>query len=240
MRAMILAAGFGSRLHELTRDYPKPLIQVQRHYLIEYALFLIKKAGIIDVMINTHYHADKIRDALQDGRKYGLHISYSHEEMILGTGGGVKRAETFFGHEPFVLINSDIICDIELTKVIDYHFKQNAAATMVVRDDTAMPNFDEIKLTQDYRIRAVGSQIRTAKSATFLNRMFTGIHVLDPIVFSYLKPEFSSIISDFYRIAIGDDLNIMGYDFSGFWMDAGSKESLDLARNHPLLPKMEF
>lgn len=237
---MILAAGFGSRLHELTRDLPKPLIQIQHHYLIEYALFLIKKAGIVDVMINTHYHAGTIRDALQDGRKYGLHISYSHEEMILGTGGGVKHAENFFGHEPFVLINSDIICNIDLKKVIAYHFEQNAAATMVVRDDTAMPNFDEIKLTQEYRICAVSSKPKTEESVTFLNRMFTGIHILDPIVFSYLKPEFSSIISDFYQIAIKDNLNIMGYDYDGFWMDAGSKENLDFVRNSGLLPKIQF
>lgn len=236
---MILAAGFGSRLHELTRDLPKPLIPIHHHYLIEYALFLIKKAGIIDVMINTHYHADKIRGALQDGHKHGLRISYSHEETILGTGGGVKRAENFFGHEPFVLINSDIICDIDLKKVIAYHFEQKAAATMVVRDDTTLPNFDEIKLSQDYTIRAVGIKPKTDESVP-LNRMFTGIHVLDPIVFSYLKPEFSSIISDFYRIAIKDNLKIMGYDFDGFWIDVGSKENLDLVRNSRRLPKIQF
>ena len=240
MRAMILAAGFGSRLGNLTLDQPKPLIRISRHSLIEYSLFLIKKAGIHEVIVNTHYHADKIRTSLQDGRKYGLHITYSHEESILGTGGGLKNAEGFFNGDSFILINSDIICDIDLRDVIDYHKLHKSAATMVVREDNTLPNFNEIKMTDAYRIFSIDSKSADIAQVPYLCRMFTGIHVMEPLVFSYLKPQFSSIISDFYCPALKDNLKIMGYDFSGFWMDAGSADRLHAARNNKQLPVIRF
>lgn len=237
---MILAAGFGTRLQELTLGQPKPLIKIKNHYLIDYALYLIRKAGIRDVIINTHYHADKIQNTHRNGSKYGLHISYSHEQTILGTGGGLKNAESFFNDQPFVLINSDIICDIDVRKVINFHRHHKASATMVLRKDNTLPNFDEIKLTRDHKILSINHIPEVPSTTQTENRMFTGIHVLEPIVFSYLKPAFSSIISDFYQIALNDKLRIMGYDFGGFWMDAGSKENLDKARQEAHLPSIDF
>ena len=111
MKAMILAAGLGTRRGELTATIPKPLIKIQQHYLIEFPLTLLKKAGIREVIINTHYLAGQMEQTLGDGSKYGLHIIYSREETILGTGGGVKKAEELIGSEAFVLINADILCD---------------------------------------------------------------------------------------------------------------------------------
>lgn len=237
---MILAAGFGTRLNELTRDLPKPLIRIRGHYLIEYALYSLKRAGIKDVIINTHYHASKISDAIRDGKLYGLNVSYSHEEVILGTGGGLKNAEHFFDDQPFVLINSDIICDIELKHVIEDHRNKNADATMVVRKDPTLPNYNEIILNADQRIVAVNRRPALSDEKTLTERMFTGIHVLSPIVFTYLRPEFSSIISEFYQKGIADGLNINGFDFRGFWMDAGTKENIQLAEQDPLIPIINF
>lgn len=237
---MILAAGFGSRLKDLTHDLPKPLIPVHEHSLIDYPLFVLKEAGISEVIINTHYHADKIQTALQDGRQYGLKISYSHEETLLGTGGGLKQAEFFFQNEPLVLINCDIICDIDLKQVIEYHHRRNATATMVVREDVSLVNFDEIKLTTDLRIMFINRKPVIAPPYPLINRMFTGIHILDPIVFSYLKTGHSSIITDFYHPAIRNGLPVIGYDYKGFWLDAGSKEALLKARTTPDLPQIRF
>lgn len=237
---MILAAGFGTRLQEFTRDLPKPLVKIRGHYLIEYPLYALKRAGITDIIINVHHLGHKIRDILQDGRSYGLNISFSHEETILGTGGGVKNAEFFFSDESFLLINSDIICDIDLASVMNAHLKKHAHATMVVREDRSLPNFNKICLNDDHRVLAVNQVPRALQNKAVTERMFTGIHVLSPIVFSYLKPEFSSIISDFYQKGIADGLNIVGFDFNGFWLDAGTIKNIEFARTCPNLPKIEF
>lgn len=240
MRAMILAAGFGTRLQDLTLDLPKPLITIHGHYLIEYALYLLKSAGITEIIINTHYHADKIRTAIQNGGSYGLSISYSHEESILGTGGGLKNAEYFFGDEPFVLINSDIICDVDLRLVIGDHLKNHADATMVVREDRSLPNYNEILLNEDRKILSVSQIPFVQTPKPVIERMFTGIHILSPIVFTYLEPSFSSIISDFYQKAIADGLKIYGYDFSGFWVDAGTKKEVESVNKSRKLPVIHF
>ncbi len=237
---MILAAGFGTRLQELTHNLPKPLIKIRGHYLIEYVLYTLKQAGITDIVINTHYHSDKMKTALLCGEAYGLTLSYSHEEFILGTGGGLKNAEGFFTDEPFILINSDIICDIDLKHVIEEHEKKRAHATMVVREDRSLPNYNEITLNTNFRIIAVNNIPAISDKRPVIERMFTGIHVLSPVVFKYLKPGFSSIISDFYQKGIADGLNIYGFDFNGFWLDSGTKEAVESANQHLTLPAIEF
>ncbi len=239
MRAMVLAAGFGTRLHPLTFNYPKSLIRIHQHYLIDYALAALKRAGIKEVIINIHHCAEQVQSAVGDGSAYGMALSYSFEETILGTGGAIKNAESFLNTDPFVVINSDIICDIDLRSVIEEHKGREAHATMVVRKDPALPNHDEIKMDRSYRVVSINQEYRDISQADHLGRMFTGIHVLSPVVFSYLSLKFSSIITDFYQKAIADRLNIYGYEYDEFWMDLGTPESLELAQKSGL-PEIRF
>ncbi len=229
---MILAAGFGSRLQDLTKDSPKPLLQIHGHYLIEYPLKILRDFGCKEVIINTHYHAEKMHKALGRGERYGLSITYSFEPAILGTGGGIKKAEKFLGDETFVVINSDIVCAIDLESVLRFHRKNKADATMVVREDSAAPNHDEIKLTDDFRINSIHNLPPGGFPARF-SRMFAGIHIIEPVVFGYLQERFSSIITDFYQPAIAHDRNIFGFDFKGYWKDIGNKEVFESVRLAP-------
>ena len=117
MRAMILAAGLGKRMGQLTQHIPKPLLTVGNHYLIEYPLIALKKAGISDVIINVHYHAEKIKEALGTGERYGMHLFYSEESTLLETGGGIFHVLPFFEKKPFIVVSSDIISDYEIAKL---------------------------------------------------------------------------------------------------------------------------
>lgn len=224
MKAMVLAAGYGTRLKEITTVLPKPLIEVHHRPLIHYPLSVLKKAGIRDVIINVHHHSKKIMDALGDGHLLGMRIRYSEEVSILGTGGGIKHAETLLGGETFIVINGDIVCDIDLSEVIRYHDAKKADATMVVRNDPSISNFDEIKLNHDFNVVSINNI--PAPLETYIPRMFTGIHILKPVVFQYLNDEFSSVITSFYQPALLDHRLIAAYDFNGFWRDVGTKENL--------------
>jgi len=113
MKAMVLAAGFGTRLRPLTDHIPKPLLPVGGRPMIEYTLLLLKKYGITEIIINLHHCGDQIIKTLGDGTQLGLSISYSDEQgEPLGTGGGLKKAEAFFEGAPFLVINGDIVIDI--------------------------------------------------------------------------------------------------------------------------------
>ncbi|MBX7151380.1 nucleotidyltransferase family protein [bacterium] len=232
MKAMLLAAGYGTRLQEITATLPKPLIEVHGRPLIYYPLSVLKKAGIRDVIINVHHHGDKIKNVLGDGRSLDMIIHYSEEKTILGTGGGIKNAEALLGDEIFVVINSDIVCDINLADVIHYHMKCKSDATMVVRHDPQVPNFDEIKLNNDFNVVSINDVPTPPK--IYIARMFTGIHILSPVAFQYLKHEFSSVITTFYQPALHEQRYIAAYDFNGFWCDVGTKESLQRINSEDL------
>jgi len=218
LKAMILAAGFGKRLGTKTRQAPKPMVQVGGQPLILNAIQLIQAAGIREVVVNLHYLGEKIEAFLGNGSRFGLNVQYSREPKILGTGGGVKKAQKLLGDDSFVLINSDIICKPDLKRVMAMHKASRAWATMVVRKDPKVSAYGLIGLNQKGRV----TRILDIGEGFTRARMFTGIHVLSPKVFDFLKPRFSSIISDFYQKALVQRKNISGYDFTGFWSDAGT------------------
>ncbi|HLB02569.1 MAG TPA: nucleotidyltransferase family protein, partial [Nitrospiria bacterium] len=153
MKAMILAAGLGTRLRPLTNNLPKPLLPLADRPLIHYNLLLLKKYGITEVIINLHYHADKMKKVLGDGSDLGVRISYSEEPEILGTGGGVKKASRFFANRSFLLMNGDILVDVNLDKVVEYHLKKKATATMVLRQDPEVEQWGVIETDVQGRIR---------------------------------------------------------------------------------------
>ena len=114
-KAMILSAGLGTRLLPVTGKLPKPLVPVLNIANILFGISLLKKAGIRDVIINTHHLPDTLENFFKKNHSWGIHISFSREEILMGTGGGVKKAEPFFQGQPFVLLNCDFITNIDLT-----------------------------------------------------------------------------------------------------------------------------
>jgi|SRR3989338_6989493 len=237
MRAMILAAGLGTRLRPITYQIPKPLVPIFQVPLIRYVLEVLKTAHIQDVMVNLHYLPKPLKQYLNTQKDFN--ISYSFEPEILGTGGGILKVKNFFKNEPFIVINSDIIMRLDLKKVLKFHVQHKSLATMVTRP---------LKPTETYEslgIHPKTGRIIQFKSKTIkpplLKAMFTGIHIFEPEIFNYFpkNKKFFCINNDVYAHLIKKKMNVFGYIHQGPWYDIGSLD-LYLKYNQDLKLKRSF
>src|SRR2546430_10829096 len=135
MKAMILAAGLGTRLRPLSTSVPKPLLPVAGRPLILWNLLLLPRYGITEVIINLHHLGDLIEKELGDGSRFGMRLAYSRESVILGTGGGIKQGGGFFGGAPFMVLNGDTLLELELGEGVGFPTKRGALGTLWVRED---------------------------------------------------------------------------------------------------------
>ena len=135
MKAMVLAAGQGTRLRPLTDHTPKALIPVAGRPMIEYSLLLLRHYGIRDIIINLHHLGDQIESYLGTGKQWGLEITYSKELELLDTGGGLLKAKPFLQEGTFIVINTDVLIDLSLSDLLAFHEKNRAVATLVLRPD---------------------------------------------------------------------------------------------------------
>ncbi|MBI3812359.1 MAG: NDP-sugar synthase [Nitrospirae bacterium] len=223
MKAMILAAGLGTRLRPLTDNLPKPLLPLEGRPLIEYTLLLLRKYGITDVIINLHYQGEKIMQALGDGSRWGMKIRYSEEPRILGTAGGIKKVEPLLFGESFLVINSDILVEIHLDRLIELHQREKAAATLVLREDPEVDRWGAVGVDPHNRIRQfLGKPDWTGEPLS--KRMFAGIHVMDPRVLAYIPGQGFSTIVDVYIEMIRKGERLVGQTVKDYWVDIGTPE----------------
>lgn len=216
MRAMVLAAGFGSRLRPLTDRVPKPLLAIGGHPMIAYPLAVLRAAGVREVLVNVHHHRDQIRAALGDGAAYGLSIAYSEEDPILDTGGAIKKAEPFLNRETFVVMNADILADLDVADVVAWHRRQRALATMVLRPDPLAARYGLIEIDSGGRVRRILGRPACGR-ADLTPLMFAGVHVFEPDVFSYMEPGVFGIVRLTYPRLLAAGCPVSGYTFGGYW-----------------------
>lgn len=225
---MILAAGLGTRLRPLTDRLPKPLLPIAGRPLIHYTLSWLASAGIRRVMINLHYQGGRIREALGDGSRFGLDVSYSDEPEILGTGGGLKRVERFFADGPFLVVNADVLTTLDPRALITAHEARRSLATLAVREDPDVTSYGAIGLDSDGRIRRFLGR-GTWTGSTLQDVMFTGIHVVDPRVFDEIPAGVFSPITDAYIGLVERGEPLFGYRTDAFWIDIGTPDRYALA-----------
>ena len=144
MRAMLFAAGLGTRLRPLTDSLPKCLVPVNGRPMIDYPLLLLRHYGIHEIVVNVHHFADRVEAYLGDGSGFGVEIAYSREETLLDTGGGLLGARRFLDDGTFVVVNSDVLIDLRLDAVLRFHRERQAAATLVLRKDPAADAYGSI------------------------------------------------------------------------------------------------
>lgn len=230
MKAMVLAAGLGTRLRPLTDKTPKALLLVDDRPLIEYSLKLLQKHGIREVVINLHHLGDLIQRELGDGSRFGLRIHYSWEPKILGTGGGVKKASRFFEGESFLVLNSDVLIDVDLRALHRHHKKKKALATMVVRERAADSNFTPVWVGRADRILGFGAE--PPRKTGLRPLMYTGVQYLDPKFLDFLpRDREACLIRQGYQPAIDAGQKISGYLYGGYWNDLGTLERLRQAED---------
>lgn len=210
---MILAAGLGTRLRPLTYKTPKPLLPVKGRPLIDYNLELLLAAGIKEVVINLHHLGPQIRRHVGNGRRYGLKVRYSNELKILGTGGGIKKAERFLKGGAFVVINADVLIKADLKKIIAYHFKKGGAATMLVRRLKRGEEYARLDISTNGRLKGFGRG----------SHMFTGVQIFEPAIFKFLKKP-SCLIDAGYKGMLKAGLPVYTCLHKGYWNDIGTPQ----------------
>ena len=223
MKAMILAAGLGTRLRPLTNTIPKPLLPIAGTPLIVWNLLLLKRHGFHDVVINLHHLGPMIEQALGNGSKYGLRIYYSHEQVILGTGGGIKQAEPHFSGDSVLVLNGDTLVELDLEALCAFHRRHHAAATLVLRSDPDAARWGLVEVDAGGRIVRITGQWKSESGPT-QERMFAGIHILNPRLLRDVPKGKESSIIDAYVAAIQREEPVYGYDLTGYWSDIGTTE----------------
>jgi NDP-sugar pyrophosphorylase family protein len=220
---MILAAGLGTRLRPLTDKTPKPLLPVAGLPLIAWNLLLLRQHGITEVIVNLHHLGEMIERDLGDGSRFGVRLTYQREPVIMGTGGGIKQVEPFFGGEPFLVLNGDTLLELDLTFLVRFHREEDALATMVLREDPDADRWGVVEMDGRRRVLSIAGRGRTADGPT-LRRMFAGVHVMHPRLLRDVPLGRASSIIDAYVAAIERGEAILGYDMQGYWSDVGTPE----------------
>jgi NDP-sugar pyrophosphorylase family protein len=243
MKAMILAAGLGTRLRPLTDDRPKALVEVAGRTLLEIVLCRLRSFGVREVIVNAHHFADMIVDYLNANGNFGMSIEVSREQVLLDTGGGLKNAAWFFldsgasVQEPFILHNVDVISTIDLGRMIRFHTQHNALATLAVQDRETSRYllFDEHGLLCGRRAgRAANAeygQAELARPAQELQALaFSGIHVISPDLFAKMSEEGAFSIIDAYLHLAAQGEQIVAFRADEYaWRDLGRPESVTQA-----------
>jgi mannose-1-phosphate guanylyltransferase len=231
MKAMVLAAGQGTRLRPLTDARPKALVPVRGRPMIEYSLLLLRHYGIRDIVINLHHHGEQIETQLGDGSHLGLQISYSIEPELLDTGGGLLKAKPFLQNDTFIVINTDVLIDLHLDHLLQFHKTQKAAATLVLRPDRDADQYGSMDIDEEGQIcRFLETSKPVQSSGPIRKLMFTGVQVLEPKVFDYMDTGMTahkfSTTRETYPRMLSDGQPLYGFCFDGFWQDLGTAERI--------------
>lgn len=233
MKAMILAAGLGTRLRPMTDDRPKALVEVAGHTLLEITLRRLNTFGIRDVIVNAHHFADLVVDYLKKNDNFDMRVEISREEVLLDTGGGLKKAAWFFledpSHELFVLHNVDVLSDIDLDRMVKFHRENDALATLAVqkRETSRYLLFDEQnRLCGRRRGREPAPEI--VRSSEHLQALaFSGVHVISWRFLEMIEEQGAfSIISSYLRLS-GQGEKIAAFRADQYyWRDLGKPENV--------------
>jgi NDP-sugar pyrophosphorylase family protein len=235
MKAMILAAGLGTRLRPLTDNRPKALVEVGGRTMLEITLSRLRALDVREVIINVHHFADMIVEYLKTNDNFGMRLEVSREEVLLDTGGGLKRAASFFledsnGFEkPFILHNVDVISTIDLRRMLQFHTENHALATLAMQDRETSRYllFDEQLQLCGRRSghEQVDELVRCSQQVQAL--AFSGIHIISPRLFAMMNEEaIFSIITTYLRLAALEEKILAFRADEYYWCDLGKPENV--------------
>jgi NDP-sugar pyrophosphorylase family protein len=232
MKAMILAAGLGTRFKPWTDKHPKALALVNGKSLLERNLVYLQSFGIKEVLVNVHHFADQIREAIiiNDGWGSNIHISDESGE-VLETGGGLKKAVSFFDQGSFILMNADILTDLDLNAMISFHNEKKPLVTLAVTDRQSSRYFlfDKNERLSGWRNTKTGEEKISIPGKELREKAFSGIHMISPEIFPLMHRQGKFSIVDVYLELTGTH-SILGFDHSGSkFMDVGRPEAVFIA-----------
>lgn len=221
MKAMILAAGEGTRLRPLTYHRPKPLVPVANRPVLHHVLDNVQRHGIREAVINLHWKADEVKAACGNGSKWGLKIHYSYEPKLLGTAGAVKRVEHILKDGPFIILSGDGISDVDPWKMLEFHSQRKALGTMALKS---------VVYRFEYGVTLTGRNGRITKfiekpswGDVFSDTVNTGIYLFTPEIFRHIpKDRPYDFGRELWPKLLKEGRPIYGMPFEGYWCDVGN------------------
>ena len=237
MKAMVLAAGLGTRLRPLTEDRPKALVEIAGRTLLEITLTRLREFGVQEVIVNVHHFADMVVDYLAAKHNFGMRIEVSREDVLLDTGGGLKKAAWFFldnaqSDEPALLHNVDVLSTIDLAAMARFHSEHQALATLAVRERRSSRYllFDQQGLLCGRRFDREDRTELARPSADLQALAFCGIHVISPRLLAVMSEDgVFSIVETYLRLAAQREKIVAYRADEAYWRDLGTVESVEQA-----------
>jgi NDP-sugar pyrophosphorylase family protein len=217
MKAMILAAGLGTRLLPLTEEKPKVLMPVVNKPVIGRVVEYLKRHGIRSIVVNVHHHSQQVINYLDGGRPFGMEIAVRVEPEILGTGGGIKNTEDFWDNELFVVMNGDILTDIDLHQACEAHRKAGGLVTLILHN---CEPYNQIQVGDKGIVTGIAQESAPGRLA------FTGIHIMEPDLLSYIpEGEYSDIIDCYRRLIESGGMMKAHISTGHYWRDMGTVDN---------------
>jgi MurNAc alpha-1-phosphate uridylyltransferase len=234
MKAMIMAAGKGTRLGKITRKIPKVLLEINGKSLLRHAVENCTNSGFYDIIINIHHLADQVEQEIEKLRKEGYKITVSDErDKLLETGGGLYKARDFFDKNPFLLLNADTITDLDLSVLYQYHLDMKGLATLAVRNRPGKRYFlvNQEGLLKGWCNKDTGERIIAGDETVTLTEIaFSGRHIINPEIFNYMSEGVYTMTALYLHLA--EKHRIVTYrEDGGYWLTVGTPEDLENIRN---------
>jgi mannose-1-phosphate guanylyltransferase len=219
MKAMVLAAGLGTRLKPITFELPKPMVPVLDRPVMAHILGLLAQQGFDELMANLHHYPDTIR------HYFGDRLEYRYEEELLGTAGGVRNVKDFFGDDPVVVISGDALTDLDVTALVDRHREAGGIATLTVKKVTETREYGVVIHDEDGRIQ--GFQEKPDPDEALSDLANCGIYCFSPEIFDYFPDEpFADWAGDVFPALLEHDVPFHVHQIDSYWNDVGSLDEL--------------
>jgi len=220
MKALFLAGGMGTRLRPITDNLPKPMVPMMVRPLLESNILKLKECGVDEVILSTCYKSEVIEEHFGDGEKIGLKINYLREETPLGTGGAIKIAEDFF-NETFIVFNADILCDIDIVEMINFHKEKKAAVTIATTKVSNPSEYGVIEYGADLYAKSFTEKPKL--SAIKSNLINAGIYIFEPTVLKEIPASKNvSIERETFPLLLEKGYPIAVFQSDAYWIDIGN------------------
>ncbi len=226
MKAFILAAGYGKRLEPLTKAVPKPMVPVANKPIMQYNIELLRRYGIKDMMANIHYFPEQIENYFHDGRAFDVNLKYSYEEVLLGTAGGVKLMSRLSKvRDTFVVISSDVLTDVNISRMLHFHKRKKAIATIALTPAADVTQFGVVVLDDGDRIAAF--QEKPTKEDARSDLVNTGIYIFEPEILNIIPEKgFYDFGRNVFPFLVSSKAPFFGYRMVEYWNYVGGHEKL--------------
>ncbi|HLC32386.1 MAG TPA: nucleotidyltransferase family protein [Candidatus Nanoarchaeia archaeon] len=218
-KAVILAGGFGSRMKELTKNTPKPMLPLQGKRILEYAVDLFRRYGITDLAISVHYLKDQIKDYFGNGSRFGVNIIYIEENEPLGTAGALRLAQEWLD-EPFIMCNADELKDLNLQEMYEQHCETDALVTLAL---TAVEDPSQYGVVEIDGLRVKRFVEKPKKDEAPSNLISAGLYIIDPVVVKRVPEGFCMVEKNIFP-QLAQEGKLFGFEFKGQWFDTGTPE----------------